>query len=147
MGQYKIWLYDLGTRKARKIAKGEKKIDRIVDTSGTNGLVLFAGFTSNNYGAGGNSFNGVDPTEVSFLYGVSDVTVFIDTNDNGLFTDETNYISFAKGQITAIQAVDYANNDVGNGTVAPPTAGAGRDVWEVAWNGTSFEPWAKILES
>ncbi|MBS1937018.1 MAG: PD40 domain-containing protein [Bacteroidetes bacterium] len=33
MGQYKIWLYDLGTRKARKIAKGEKKIDRIVDTS------------------------------------------------------------------------------------------------------------------
>jgi hypothetical protein len=33
LGQYKVWLYDLGTKKLKKIAKGEKKIDRIVDTS------------------------------------------------------------------------------------------------------------------
>lgn len=33
LGQYKIWLYDRSTRKAKKIAKGEKKIDRIIDTS------------------------------------------------------------------------------------------------------------------
>lgn len=33
LGQYKVWLYDLGTKKLRKIAKGEKKIDRIIDTS------------------------------------------------------------------------------------------------------------------
>ena len=121
-------------------------IDRIVDTSGANGLALFAGFTSNNYGAGGTSYNGVDPTEVSFLYGATDVTVFIDSNDNGLFTDETSYISFAKGQITTIEAVDYSNNDAGNGTTAPPTSGP-RDLWDTTWNGTSFGPWVKILES
>lgn len=33
LGQYKVWLYDLGTGKVKKIAKGEKKIDRIIDTS------------------------------------------------------------------------------------------------------------------
>lgn len=33
LGQYKVWLYDFGTKKAKKIAKGEKKIDRIIDTS------------------------------------------------------------------------------------------------------------------
>ncbi|MCO6483070.1 MAG: PD40 domain-containing protein [Flavobacteriales bacterium] len=33
LGQYKVWLYDLGTGKVRKIAKGEKKIDRIIDRS------------------------------------------------------------------------------------------------------------------
>ncbi len=33
LGQYKVWLYDLGTKKVKKIAKGEKKIDRIIDTS------------------------------------------------------------------------------------------------------------------
>lgn len=33
LGQYKVWLYDLATKKARKVAKGEKKIDRIIDTS------------------------------------------------------------------------------------------------------------------
>lgn len=33
LGQYKVWLYDFGTRKVKKIAKGEKKIDRIIDNS------------------------------------------------------------------------------------------------------------------
>lgn len=33
LGQYKVWLYDFGTKKVKKIAKGEKKIDRIIDTS------------------------------------------------------------------------------------------------------------------
>ncbi|MCC6839996.1 MAG: PD40 domain-containing protein [Flavobacteriales bacterium] len=33
LGQYKVWLCDLGTRKVKRIAKGEKKIDRIIDTS------------------------------------------------------------------------------------------------------------------
>jgi hypothetical protein len=33
LGQYKVWLYDSATGKVRKIAKGEKKIDRIIDTS------------------------------------------------------------------------------------------------------------------
>ncbi len=33
LGQYKVWLYDLTARKVERIAKGEKKIDRIIDTS------------------------------------------------------------------------------------------------------------------
>jgi hypothetical protein len=33
LGQYKVWLCDLATNKVRKIAKGEKKLDRIIDTS------------------------------------------------------------------------------------------------------------------
>ncbi len=33
LGQYKVWLKDLGTGKVKKIAKGEKKIDRIIDNS------------------------------------------------------------------------------------------------------------------
>lgn len=33
LGQYKVWLYDLGTKKVKRIAKGEKKIDRIIDIS------------------------------------------------------------------------------------------------------------------
>jgi hypothetical protein len=33
VGQYKVWLYDTATKKVKKIAKGEKKIDRIIDTS------------------------------------------------------------------------------------------------------------------
>ncbi len=33
LGQYKVWLYDFGTQKVKMITKGEKKIDRIVDTS------------------------------------------------------------------------------------------------------------------
>ncbi|MEO8734437.1 MAG: hypothetical protein ABI373_08905, partial [Flavobacteriales bacterium] len=33
LGQYKVWIYDTATKKVKKIAKGEKKIDRIIDTS------------------------------------------------------------------------------------------------------------------
>lgn len=33
LGQYKVWLYDFDNGKVRKIAKGEKKIDRIIDHS------------------------------------------------------------------------------------------------------------------
>lgn len=33
LGQYKVWLYDRSTKKVKKLAKGEKKINRIVDTS------------------------------------------------------------------------------------------------------------------
>ncbi len=33
MGQYKIWVYEVATGKVRKILKGEKKLNRIVDRS------------------------------------------------------------------------------------------------------------------
>lgn len=33
LGQYKVWLYDRAEKKVKKIAKGEKKIDRIIDES------------------------------------------------------------------------------------------------------------------
>lgn len=33
LGQYKVWLYDVEKGKAKRIAKGEKKMDRIVDRS------------------------------------------------------------------------------------------------------------------
>jgi hypothetical protein len=33
LGQYKVWLYDMATKKTKKIAKGNKKIDRIIDNS------------------------------------------------------------------------------------------------------------------
>jgi len=33
LGQYKVWVYDVSTRKHRRIVKGEKKLDRIVDRS------------------------------------------------------------------------------------------------------------------
>lgn len=33
LGQYKVWLYEVATGKVRRIAKGEKKIDRIIDRS------------------------------------------------------------------------------------------------------------------
>lgn len=33
LGQYKVWLYDRATQKVKKVAKGEKKVDRIIDTS------------------------------------------------------------------------------------------------------------------
>lgn len=33
LGQYKVWLYDSSTKKVKMIIKGEKKIDRIIDTS------------------------------------------------------------------------------------------------------------------
>lgn len=33
LGQYKVWLHDMGTGKTRRIAKGNKKVDRIIDHS------------------------------------------------------------------------------------------------------------------
>jgi len=33
MGQYKVWVYEPATKKLRRILKGEKKLDRIVDRS------------------------------------------------------------------------------------------------------------------
>jgi hypothetical protein len=33
LGQYKVWIYGVATRKLRRIVKGEKKLDRIVDRS------------------------------------------------------------------------------------------------------------------
>lgn len=33
LGQYKVWVYGTATRKLRRIVKGEKKLDRIVDRS------------------------------------------------------------------------------------------------------------------
>ena len=33
LGQYKVWIYEVGTGKLRRIVKGEKKLDRIVDRS------------------------------------------------------------------------------------------------------------------
>jgi WD40 repeat protein len=33
LGQYKVWLYDIAQRSTRRIAKGERRIARIVDTS------------------------------------------------------------------------------------------------------------------
>ncbi len=33
LGQYKLWLYDRTTKKAKRLAKGEKKLNRIVDKS------------------------------------------------------------------------------------------------------------------
>ncbi|MDX9751321.1 MAG: hypothetical protein RBT71_09605, partial [Flavobacteriales bacterium] len=33
LGQYKVWVYDMATGKVRRILKGEKKLDRIVDRS------------------------------------------------------------------------------------------------------------------
>jgi len=33
LGQYKVWLYDRTTGKTKRIAKGEKKLDRIIDRS------------------------------------------------------------------------------------------------------------------
>ncbi len=33
LGQYKVWVYEIATRKLRRIIKGEKKLDRIVDRS------------------------------------------------------------------------------------------------------------------
>ncbi len=33
MGQYKVWVYEISTKKLRCIVKGEKKLDRIVDRS------------------------------------------------------------------------------------------------------------------
>ncbi|MCB9171003.1 MAG: PD40 domain-containing protein [Flavobacteriales bacterium] len=33
MGQYKVWLYDIAAQKRKKLIKGEKKLDRIVDRS------------------------------------------------------------------------------------------------------------------
>ncbi|MEZ4806655.1 MAG: hypothetical protein R2815_04190 [Flavobacteriales bacterium] len=33
LGQYKVWIYDTSTKKVKRIVKGEKKLDRIVDRS------------------------------------------------------------------------------------------------------------------
>ena len=33
LGQYKVWVYEIATKKLRRIVKGEKKLDRIVDRS------------------------------------------------------------------------------------------------------------------
>lgn len=33
LGQYKVWVYEIATKKLRRIVKGEKKLDRIVDKS------------------------------------------------------------------------------------------------------------------
>lgn len=33
MGQYKVWVYEIATKKLRRVVKGEKKLDRIVDRS------------------------------------------------------------------------------------------------------------------
>lgn len=33
MGQYKVWVYEIATKKLKRIVKGEKKLDRIVDRS------------------------------------------------------------------------------------------------------------------
>ena len=33
LGQYKVWVYEVATKKLRRIVKGEKKLDRIIDRS------------------------------------------------------------------------------------------------------------------
>ncbi|MEZ4790662.1 MAG: hypothetical protein R2811_11665 [Flavobacteriales bacterium] len=33
MGQYKVWVYEIATKKVKRIVKGEKKLERIVDRS------------------------------------------------------------------------------------------------------------------
>lgn len=33
LGQYKVWVYEIATKKLKRIVKGEKKLDRIVDRS------------------------------------------------------------------------------------------------------------------
>ena len=123
--------------------------DRIYDhanpnSTSTNALTLIAGYESKQYGAGGNSFDGVDPTEVTIFYGANDVTVSIDQND---VFDPSNFIIFDKGAISQLVAEDYALGDAGNGTAAP--GGANRDVWQANWDTATqmFGTWGKIIDN
>lgn len=126
-------------------AEGQDRIyDYAVPTSGsTNALTLIAGYDSKQYGALGNSFDGVDPTEVTIFYGASDVTVSIDQDD---VFDANNYVVFDKGAISQLVMEDYALNDAGNGTVAP--IGTNRDVWQANWDTATqmFGAWGKTID-
>jgi Ca2+-binding RTX toxin-like protein len=93
--------------------------DRVVDSEG---LVLFWG----NEPIGG-FYDGVDPTEISVAYGVTDVTI--------TFLGDGSSVTFAKGAVEIINLFDFGNGDAGNGG-APPPAFA-RDIYSATWDSGS----------
>ena len=90
--------------------------DRVEDSEG---LVLFWG----NEPVGG-FYDGVDPSEISVAYGLTDVTI--------TFLGDGNTVTFAKGDVEVINLFDFGNGDAGNGG-APPPAFA-RDSYSATWD-------------
>ncbi len=105
--------------------------DVIVDSEG---LVLFWG---NDALEQGPVYDGVDPSEINIVYGLTDVTITFDTGGT---------VSFAKGAVQTLNLFDYANNDAGNSSTPPPQYV--RDVWSAEWDAGSqtFTAFTKVVD-
>ena len=94
-----------------------------------NGLVLFWGWDSAQFGPNGNQFDGLDPTEVNITYSGNDIYINMENGGTVHFIREQQGDGTWECAIDVLNLWDYGQGDAGNSTIAPSTFQ--RDVWSV----------------